>query len=87
MRSTFHCPFLCLPIFSSSQPPIPLPITTNRIGHERRGENGFGYDPLFFPEGREVTMAELTAEQKDAISHRARAAEALVPFLKSYLRP
>jgi len=55
-----------------------------RIGHAPRGDGGFGYDPLFFPEGRDVTMAELRPVEKDAISHRARAAAALLPFLHEY---
>ncbi len=49
-----------------------------------RGDGGFGYDPLFVPEGRQEAMAELTAAEKDAISHRARAATALLPFLHGY---
>lgn len=44
-----------------------------RIGHGPRGTNGFGYDPLFVPEGYEVTSAELSAEEKNAVSHRGRA--------------
>jgi XTP/dITP diphosphohydrolase len=40
---------------------------------KRRGERGFGYDPIFVPAGWDVTMAELTDEQKDRISHRGRA--------------
>ncbi len=55
-----------------------------RIGHAPQGDGGFGYDPLFLPEGHEVTMAELSPEQKDAISHRARAARAILPFLREY---
>jgi len=42
-----------------------------------RGEHGFGYDPLFQPEGMEKTLAELTAGEKNALSHRARALENL----------
>jgi XTP/dITP diphosphohydrolase len=48
---------------------------------ERRGSGGFGYDPIFLPDGFTVTTAEMTAEQKDAISHRGRAMRALVPHL------
>ena len=44
---------------------------------KRRGERGFGYDPIFVPEGWEETMAELTDAQKDRISHRGRAFRAL----------
>lgn len=48
----------------------------------RRGTNGFGYDPIFVPEGAEVTSAEMTAEEKDAESHRGRALKLLVPHLR-----
>jgi XTP/dITP diphosphohydrolase len=44
---------------------------------KRRGERGFGYDPIFVPAGWDVTMAELTDQQKDRISHRGRALRAL----------
>jgi XTP/dITP diphosphohydrolase len=44
---------------------------------KRRGSGGFGYDPIFVPAGWDETMAELTAEQKDRISHRGRAFRAL----------
>jgi len=46
-----------------------------------RGEAGFGYDPLFLPEGGERTLAELTATEKNSLSHRARAAETLLASL------
>ncbi|WP_112265282.1 RdgB/HAM1 family non-canonical purine NTP pyrophosphatase [Lentzea terrae] len=48
----------------------------------RRGTNGFGYDPIFVPEGYEITSAEMTAEEKDAESHRGRALKLLVPYLR-----
>ena len=52
-----------------------------RIGRAPRGSGGFGYDPLFIPEGRALTMAELPPEEKDALSHRGAAFRALRPAL------
>jgi XTP/dITP diphosphohydrolase len=46
-----------------------------------RGSAGFGYDPVFRPEGCDVSMAELPAARKNRISHRGRALEALAPEL------
>lgn len=51
-----------------------------------RGTNGFGYDPVFRPEGEERTSAELSAEEKDAASHRGRALALLVPALDALAR-
>ncbi|MGH3800133.1 MAG: non-canonical purine NTP pyrophosphatase [Pseudonocardiaceae bacterium] len=48
----------------------------------RRGSNGFGYDPIFIPDGDWRTSAELDPAEKDAISHRGRALRALVPALR-----
>ena len=53
--------------------------------HERRGRNGFGYDPIFVPDGEERTTAQLTAAEKDAISHRGRALRGIVPHLRELL--
>ena len=52
-----------------------------RIGRAPRGTGGFGYDPLFVPEGRALTMAELPPGEKDALSHRGAAFRALRPVL------
>jgi XTP/dITP diphosphohydrolase len=51
------------------------------ILEEKRGENGFGYDPIFFVEKWRCSMAELTKEQKNQISHRANALKKLAPLI------
>jgi XTP/dITP diphosphohydrolase len=53
-----------------------------RIVREPRGTGGFGYDPLFVPDGEERTSAELSPQEKDAASHRGRAMRALLPHLR-----
>lgn len=58
-------------------------IVNGTITKEPRGDSGFGYDPVFVPEGKEETFAEMTAEEKNKISHRGRAIEALTVLLKS----
>jgi XTP/dITP diphosphohydrolase len=54
---------------------------------EKRGSNGFGYDPVFVPEGLDVTSAELDPAEKDARSHRGQAFAALVPVIAEVLSP
>jgi XTP/dITP diphosphohydrolase len=53
-----------------------------RLIRAPRGTGGFGYDPIFLPDGFGQTTAEMTPEAKDAISHRGRAFRALAPFIK-----
>lgn len=56
-------------------------IVRGTIIHERRGEGGFGYDPIFVPEGYDLTFAQLGSEVKNRISHRAKAVEKLAEYL------
>ncbi|MBR2429596.1 MAG: RdgB/HAM1 family non-canonical purine NTP pyrophosphatase [Alistipes sp.] len=57
-------------------------IVEGRIATAEAGCGGFGYDPLFIPEGHEVTFAEMSADEKNAISHRGRAVAELVKLLR-----
>lgn len=57
-------------------------IIEGTITRERRGNGGFGYDPVFIPDGYDVTFAQMSPAQKNAISHRAVAVQKLAVFLK-----
>ena len=56
-------------------------IVNGEIMHERSGVEGFGYDPIFRPEGFDQTFAEMTAEEKNSVSHRGRAVAKLADYL------
>lgn len=56
-------------------------ICNGRIIDERKGNNGFGYDPVFIPEGSEKTFAEMDMQEKNKFSHRRKAMEKLIAFL------
>jgi XTP/dITP diphosphohydrolase len=60
-------------------------VLEGSIIDQPRGTNGFGYDPIFTPTGYVLTTAQLTPDEKDAISHRGQAFRALVPVLSELL--
>jgi XTP/dITP diphosphohydrolase len=60
-------------------------VLSGTLTREPRGSGGFGYDPIFVANGNSVTDAELTPEEKDAISHRGRALRALAPVIADQL--
>jgi len=59
-------------------------IVEGKIINELRGSEGFGYDPVFIPDGKTLTFAEMGLEEKNSVSHRARAFEKLKEFLNNY---
>ncbi len=65
---------------------VRLGVMSGRLADVPRGQNGFGYDPLFVAEGNTMTNGELDPSAKDAISHRGQAVRAIVPVLIEELR-
>lgn len=59
-------------------------IVNGKITVEPHGSDGFGYDPIFMPEGYDITFAQMSAELKNSISHRGLAMQKLVDFLNNY---
>jgi len=58
-------------------------ICTGKIIAERKGNNGFGYDPVFIPDGSDTTFAEMNMAEKNKFSHRKKAMEKLIQFLNN----
>ena len=58
-------------------------VMEGQIARVKAGQGGFGYDPVFIPDGYDVTAAEITEEEKNAISHRGKALRAMADYLKS----
>jgi len=61
-------------------------VVEGTLAREPRGEHGFGYDPIFIPLGQTRTTAEMSDEEKDAISHRGRALRAMIPHIEALAR-
>ena len=82
--------FVCVMAVSDEQGNIKFVaegICDGRIAHTPGGINGFGYDPVFIPQDFSRTFGELSGEIKGKISHRARAIEKIIQFLRSFIVP
>ena len=79
--------FRCVIALASPQGEIKFSegICRGEVIPEERGQNGFGYDPIFLIPELDRTMAELTREEKNTLSHRARAVRASIPILREML--
>jgi XTP/dITP diphosphohydrolase len=60
-------------------------VMRGRLIREPRGQNGFGYDPIFIPESADITTAEMESADKDRISHRGKALRGLAPVIAAFL--
>lgn len=78
----FVCAAVC--VFPNGDELSALGTVEGSIGHEARGTGGFGYDPVFVPDGYELSIAEISEEEKNAISHRGKAFRELAEKLKVY---
>lgn len=72
-------------IAPNGEPNVAVGTVEGYIAVHEIGENGFGYDPIFFYKPLNRTFAELTAEEKNSVSHRRRAADALLSSLRSHV--
>jgi len=77
--------FVCCAAFlpEGGEPHLEIGTVEGHIAVEPHGDHGFGYDPVFVPEGHDRTFAEMTAEEKHALSHRGRAFAKLRAYLES----
>lgn len=77
--------FVCCAVVArpGGEPHLEKGVVEGRVGFECRGRLGFGYDPLFIPEGNDKTFGEMTLAEKHAISHRGRAFRKLRDYLAS----
>jgi XTP/dITP diphosphohydrolase len=86
-RARFRCVLALVdPFTNGGEPHVVEGACEGTIAPAPRGSGGFGYDPLFVVAGSDRTMAELTADEKNHVSHRARAFAALAPVLDQVLQ-
>ncbi len=82
-RARFQCILVYMRHADDPTPIICQAAWEGKIGFEAKGENGHGYDPIFIPEQHECTAAELSCEEKNALSHRGKAMQLLLAELKA----
>jgi XTP/dITP diphosphohydrolase len=86
-RARFRCVLALIdPFTGGGEPRTVEGVCEGRVTHAPRGSGGFGYDPLFVVEGTTKTLAELAEDEKNRLSHRARAFAALRPMIEQALR-
>lgn len=86
-RAFFHCTLVMLRHADDPRPLIAEGSWHGRIGDAARGTHGFGYDPLFLPDGEELSAAELDPARKNALSHRGKAMANLIARLRDETSP
>ena len=72
-------------VFSGGEALVTRQTMEGRIGYEIEGKNGFGYDPIFIPDGYDVTSATISPEEKNEISHRGKALRAMFEMIRNRL--
>lgn len=72
-------------VFSGGEALVTRQTMEGRIGYEIEGKNGFGYDPIFIPDGYDVTSATISPEEKNEISHRGKALRAMLEMIRNRL--
>jgi XTP/dITP diphosphohydrolase len=77
-RAFFYCNLVMVQSEEDPQPLIADGRWFGQIAYLPAGDNGFGYDPVFYPDGQQITSAQLTPEQKNQMSHRAIALRELI---------
>ena len=72
-------------VFSGGEALVTRQTMEGRIGYEIEGKNGFGYDPIFIPDGYDVTSATISPEEKNKISHRGKALRSMLKMIRDRL--
>jgi XTP/dITP diphosphohydrolase len=86
LGARFRCVLALVdPFTSGGEPQVVEGVCEGAITRTPRGSGGFGYDPLFVVDGRDKTMAELTGDEKNLVSHRGRALATLRPIIERVL--